>query len=165
MEECSGAGAAMVGQQFMESAPTTMISVMDGPRANFRIGEVFDADDPSAGYVVRLSMAFNDMRTNYGLIERSDRTGPAPQWLVRVVVGQIRETAFIITPPKPTSIITLEEYLSAEPGEEVRCGLLMFAPCHEDSVASPADIVQDHRRRLQSGSAARRAASRRSGGR
>ncbi|MCW2997753.1 MAG: hypothetical protein JWN65_1302 [Solirubrobacterales bacterium] len=102
----------MLGQQFMESAPTTMITIMDGPQANFRIGEVFDADDRSAGYVVRLAMALNDMRTNHGLIERDDVKTATRQWLVRIMVAQIRETAFIITPPKPTSIITLKEYLS-----------------------------------------------------
>jgi hypothetical protein len=55
-------------------------------RLNFRIGEAFDADDVRAGYVVRLSMAMNDMRTMY-------------------------EAASVICPTKPKSLLGLDDYL------------------------------------------------------
>lgn len=89
---------------------------MDGARANFRIGEAFPSTDPRAGFVVRLAMAFHDMRVNYDLIARDEIKGPTRLWLVRLMVAQIREATVVVAPLTHTPILTLEDYL--EPFED-----------------------------------------------
>jgi hypothetical protein len=95
---------------------------VNGPRANFRIGEAFPADDTDAVFVVGLAVAIHDMRLNYDLIRRDEVSAPSRLWLSRLMIAQIREATLLLAPPERASL-PLERFLDAHIGahpKEVR---------------------------------------------
>jgi hypothetical protein len=102
-------------------------------RYSFRHGEVHDAEDRMARYVVRLSMALGDLRIAVHYAIRKRQNTAQRLYFVRLVASHARELVLIMDPPNLHVVPPVEEFLrSLPPGTE----------------PAPAEIRQSHARAM-----------------
>src|SRR5215207_340223 len=84
-------------------------------RYRFRHGAVHDANDPMARYVVRLSIALNDLRTAAQYATRSRQNAAERSYFVRLTASHLSELILIMDPPNTRVIPSLDDFLASLP--------------------------------------------------
>lgn len=84
-------------------------------RYSFAHGEVHNAGDPTARYVMRLSMALGDLRIAGHYATRERQAAAQRLYFVRLTASHLREVVLIMDPPDPQIVPTVEEFLASLP--------------------------------------------------
>jgi hypothetical protein len=83
--------------------------------ALFRMGEAFPAEDRLARYVMRLSMALNDLRIAARYATRARQREPERLYFIRLTASHLRELVILLDPPNSNVVPTAEQFVRALP--------------------------------------------------